>query len=175
MNSQRLEISRLFHRFGFGPRPGEFAFALKQGVDATRSRLLLFVPPARDVGLSAVADPALPDLGNFPQPGTAARAAFDAAMKAQRQMLVLWWLDRMTLAENALVEKMTWFWHGHWATSIGKVEYALPMYLQNQTLRTNALGDFGTQSRAMIMDGALQYWLDGGAISRKRTSTDLTP
>jgi uncharacterized protein (DUF1800 family) len=163
MDTARLEISRLFHRFGFGPKPGEFAQALKQGVDATRAQLLLLVPPAHDISVSAVPDPVLADLGNFPQTGTPARATFDLAMRAQRQMLTLWWLDRMALADNALTERMTWFWHGHWATSIGKVEYSLPMYLQNQTLRANALGDFGTQSRAMIMDGALQYWLDGGA------------
>ena len=163
MDITRLETSRLFHRFGFGPKPGEFALALKQGVDATRAQLLLQVPPAHDIGVSAVMDPVLPDLGNFPQTGTAARASFDVAMRAQRQMLILWWLDRMALADNALTERMTWFWHGHWATSIGKVEYALPMYTQNQTLRAHALGDFGTQSRTMIMDGALQYWLDGGA------------
>lgn len=161
MNSQRLETARLFHRFGFGPKPGEFASALKQGVDATRNQLLN--PPPTDNGLSTVADPVLTDLGNFPQTGTPARAAFDIAMRTQRQILTLWWLDRMALADNALTERMTWFWHGHWATSIGKVEYSLPMYLQNQTLRANALGDFATQARTMIVDDALQYWLDGGA------------
>ena len=173
MDTTRLEISRLFHRFGFGPKPGEFALALKQGVDATRTQLLLLVPPARDVGVSAVVDPVLADLGNFPQPGTPARATFDMAMKAQRQMLTLWWLDRMALVENALTERMTWFWHGHWATSIGKVEYSLPMYLQNQRLRANALGDFGAQSRVMIMDGALQYWLDGGANTVQAPNENL--
>ncbi len=86
---------------------------------------------------------------------------------------MLWWLDRMALAENALVEKMTWFWHGHWATSIGKVEYALPMYMQNQTLRTHALGNFAEQARAMIVDGALQYWLDGGANTVKAPNENL--
>ena len=163
MDTTRLEISRLFHRFGFGPKPGEFAFALKQGVEATRNQLLLLVPPAHDASIRVVPDLVLADLGNFPQTGTPARAAFDIAMKEQRQRLTLWWLDRMALAENALTERMTWFWHGHWATSIGKVEYSLPMYLQNQSLRANALGDFGVQSRTMITDGALQYWLDGGA------------
>lgn len=161
MNVQRLETARLFQRFGFGPKPGEFANALKLGIDATRIQLLS--PPSIDHGLVTVPDPVLTDLGNFPQTGTSARAAFDAAMKSERAMLILWWLDRMALADNALTERMTWFWHGHWATSIGKVEYSLPMYLQNQTLRTNALGDFAIQTRAMIMDGALQYWLDGGA------------
>ena len=120
-----------------------------------------------------MADPILTDLGNFPPQGTPARTDFDLQMKAQRQALTLWWLDRMALADNALTERMTWFWHGHWATSIGKVEYALPMYLQNQTLRANALGDFGTQARTMITDGALQYWLDGGANTAKAPNENL--
>jgi len=161
MNVERLELSRLFHRFGFGPKPGEFAQAIKQGIDVTRSQLL--TPPTADPSAGSVTDPTLTDLGNFPPTGSPARAAFDAQMKMQRQALTLWWLDRMALADNALTERMTWFWHGHWATSIGKVEYSLPMYLQNQTLRANALGDFALHARTMITDGALQYWLDGGA------------
>lgn len=161
MNLERLEISRLFHRFGFGPRPGEFASAVKQGVFATRNQL--FNPPAIDHGLASVPAPVLTDLGNFPPNGTSARTAFDINMRAQRQALTLWWLDRMTLADHGLTERMTWFWHGHWATSIGKVEYSLPMFNQIQTLRTHALGDFASQARTMILDGALQYWLDGGA------------
>jgi len=56
---------------------------------------------------------------------------------------------------------MTWFWHGHWATSIDKVNFALPMFNQNQTLRANALGNFRTMAHAMFDDGALQIWLDG--------------
>ena len=161
MDLQLLETARLFQRFGFGPKPGEFAHALKAGVDATRNQLLN--PATLDQGLKTVTDPQLSDLGNFPQTGTTARTTFDVAMKSQREVLTLWWLDRMALADHALTERMTWFWHGHWATSIGKVEYALPMYLQNQTLRANSLGDFRVQAKTMITDGALQYWLDGGA------------
>ena len=171
MNSQRLETARLFQRFGFGPRPGEFATALKQGVTGARTGLLN--PPAIDGGLSTIPDPILTDLGDFPPVGSAARVDFNTQMKAQRQRLMLWWLDRMALADNAFVEKMTWFWHGHWATSIGKVEYALPMYMQNQTLRTHALGNFAEQARTMIVDGALQYWLDGGANTVKAPNENL--
>jgi len=35
------------------------------------------------------------------------------------------------------------------------------MFNQNNTLRANCLGNFKTMSRAMINDGALQFWLDG--------------
>ncbi len=156
MNAERLEISRLFHRFGFGPKPGEFSVALKAGVPATREKFL--TPSSKTV----IADPVLTDLGPFPFVKTQARVDFNAAMQKQRRDLTLWWLDRMVLADDVLNERMTWFWHGHWATSIGKVEYALPMFMQNKTLRDNALGNFTQQARFMIMDGALQYWLDGG-------------
>lgn len=161
MDSARLEISRLFHRFGFGPKPGEFASALNQGLAATQKQLLN--PPVVDLGSASISDPTLSDLGKFPPQNSPARVDFTMQMKSQRKALMLWWLDKMANADNALVERMTWFWHGHWATSIGKVEYALPMFMQNQTLRANALGNFANQARAMVTDGALQYWLDGGA------------
>jgi hypothetical protein len=48
MNAQRLETSRLLHRFGFGPRPGEYAQALIDGVAATRNKVLTV--PAVDGG-----------------------------------------------------------------------------------------------------------------------------
>jgi hypothetical protein len=40
MDSARLVTARLYHRFGFGPRPGEFAAALRAGNTATRTNLL---------------------------------------------------------------------------------------------------------------------------------------
>jgi uncharacterized protein (DUF1800 family) len=41
------------------------------------------------------------------------------------------------------------------------------MYLQNQTLRKYALGNFGEMANAMLNDGALQFWLDGGENTAK--------
>ena len=160
MDLQRLETARLFHRFGFGPKPNQFARAIKVGLAATRAELLN--PPSSDSGINSLPEPQFSDLGKFPPAGTPERVEFSKQMRQQRKDLTLWWLDRMALSENCLSERMTWFWHGHWATSIGKVEYALPMYKQNQSLRSNALGDFSIQARTMILDGALQYWLDGG-------------
>ena len=53
MNAQRLETSRLLQRFGFGPRPGEYAQAIKDGVEATRAKVLTV--PAIDAGAAKVA------------------------------------------------------------------------------------------------------------------------
>ena len=160
MEAQRLEISRLFARFNFGPMPGQFAQALRDGLSVTSQNLFNTAQP--DPALDALTPPSLPDVGARPsQSNVAATKAFNQLVKAQNEDLVLWWLDRMAIAKNPLIERMTWFWHGHWATSIDKVNFALPMFSQIQTLRTNALGNFKTMAHAMFHDGALQIWLDG--------------
>ena len=53
-----------------------------------------------------------------------------------------WWLGRMMTTPAPLLEKMTLFWHGHFATSVQKVKDAYWMWLQNETLRQNAFGNF---------------------------------
>ena len=171
MNQQRLETSRLFQRFGFGPRPGEYAQAIKDGVEATRAKVLTV--PAVDAGAAAVVVPSITDLGKRPAANSKEIVPFAIAQRDQIQQLRLWWLDRMVLSDHGLTERMTWFWHGHWATSVGKVNYALPMMIQNQTLRTHSLGNFKDMSRAMVNDGALQFWLDGQDSTLKSPNENL--
>ncbi|CAN2169226.1 Protein of unknown function DUF1800 [Candidatus Nanopelagicaceae bacterium] len=158
MDLKRLETARLYNRFGLGPRPGEYAQALKAGVAATKQNLLN--PPQIDSG--AVALPVVTDLGKRPEPNTPEVIAFARGLRVQSEAIEIWWLDQMVATNKPLQEKMVWFWHGHWATSIGKVNYPMPMLLQNQTFRKYALGNFNDFAKAMFMDGALQIWLDGG-------------
>ena len=171
MNAKRLEISRLFHRFAFGPRPGEFAAALTAGVSATRKNILTV--PAVDAGAARVTLPEITDLGPRPKPNTAEVVPFALGMRNQTERLTIWWLDQMALSDHGLTEKMAWFWHGHWATSITKVDHPLAMYKQNQVFRQYALGNFAQMSRAMINDAALQYWLDGQTNTVKAPNENL--
>ena len=171
MNAKRLEIARLSHRFAFGPRPGEFAAALDAGVSATRQKVLTV--PATDAGAARVVEPLITDLGSRPKPNTAEIIPFVTGLRNQTEQLTLWWLDRMALSDHGLTEKMTWFWHGHWATSITKVDHPLAMYKQNQVFRQFALGNFSQMSRAMINDAALQYWLDGQTSTVKAPNENL--
>jgi uncharacterized protein (DUF1800 family) len=73
---------------------------------------------------------------------------------------VLWWLDRMVRGRHPLVERMTFNWHDHWATSNTKVNDVRLMMRQQRTLRRYSLGNFRTMARAMVRDGAMQIWLD---------------
>lgn len=171
METDRLEIARLYHRFGFGPRPGEFKAALANGLSATKTALLSV--PAVDSGAAQVVEPNITNLGPRPDQKTNALIEFNIALRQQIKDLPLWWLDRMALSDHALTERMTWFWHGHWATAIGKLNHAYPMYLQNQTLRKYALSNFGEMTSAMLNDGALQFWLDGGENTAKSPNENL--
>jgi uncharacterized protein (DUF1800 family) len=167
MDMQRLETARLFHRFGYGPKPGEFRSALNQGLTATRQKVLT-------TDTQTLAAPELTDLGPRPAPNSPDIVEYSRALRYQNQLLLMWWLDQMVTSVNPLNEKMTWFWHGHWATSVGKVNYALPMYNQNVTLRKFALGNFTEFAQAMFFDGALQVWLDGGENTVKAPNENLS-
>ena len=171
METDRIEIARLYHRFGFGPRPGEFKAALNTGVAATRAALL--TPPVKDISLAAISEPKITDLGPRPDQKTNELIEFNIQLRQQVKELPLWWLDRMVLADHGLTERMTWFWHGHWATAIGKINFAYPMYIQNQSLRKYALGNFNEMANAMLVDGALQFWLDGGDNTAKAPNENL--
>ena len=171
METDRIEIARLYQRFGFGPRPGEFKAALNTGVAATRAALL--TPPVKDISLAAISEPKITDLGPRPDQKTNELIEFNIQLRQQVKELPLWWLDRMVLADHGLTERMTWFWHGHWATAIGKINFAYPMYIQNQSLRKYALGNFNEMANAMLVDGALQFWLDGGDNTAKAPNENL--
>jgi uncharacterized protein (DUF1800 family) len=156
--AQRLVTSRLVHRFNFGPTPGQYADLLKRGVGATRATVLVHGVP--DPGSESQAALHLPILGDYPPADTTASTVFWDAIFAGQAELTSWWLDRMYLSHYPLTERMTWFWHGHWATAVSKVFYPLPMQKQNSTLRKYALGNFEDMAKSMVVDSALNYWLD---------------
>jgi len=169
---ERRKIARLVHRFGFGPRPGEFNSLLTLGFDSAAN--IYLTSPSSDEFADSQPEPEVSDQGPRPAPNSSAVVAYATEKRAQLSSLTLWLLDRMVLSEHSLRERMTWFWHGHWATSYQKVDDALPMFLQNLTLRAFALGNFATMARAMVNDGALIYWLDGQTNTIKAPNENLS-
>jgi uncharacterized protein (DUF1800 family) len=170
--SERLAISRLSHRFGFGPRPGEFKRLLKLGLP--KAQELLLTKPQFDISADNQPLPNVYDSGRRPPVTSDQLGNFILDKRAQFQTMLFWWLDRMVISDHGLTERMTWFWHGHWATSYTKGDDALPMFIQNQTLRAHALGNFAAMSKAMVNDGALIYWLDGQLNTAKAPNENLS-
>lgn len=71
-----------------------------------------------------------------------------------------WWLDRMFRTQAPLREKMTLFWHDHFATSMQKVKEPSLLYGQNVTFREHALGNFKKLTHAMAQNPAMMLYLD---------------
>ena len=74
-----------------------------------------------------------------------------------------WWLYCMLQGGHPLREKLTLFWHNHFATSLAKVQNATLMFGQNCLLRKHALGRFGPLLQAISRDAAMLVWLDSNS------------
>jgi hypothetical protein len=78
----------------------------------------------------------------------------------ETRRLAYWWQDRMVRTNRPLEEKMTLFWHGHFATSEEKLRDYRKSKLQLETLRRGATGNFGTLLSAVAKDPAMLVFLD---------------
>ncbi len=71
-----------------------------------------------------------------------------------------WWFRRMLLTKTPLREKMTLFWHDHFATSAQKVRQPALLLAQNELFRSHAFGSFKDLTRAIVRDPAMMLYLD---------------
>ena len=71
-----------------------------------------------------------------------------------------WWLDVMRRGDVGVHEKMVWFWHGHFTSSLDKASPSL-MLRQHLLLRKHALGNFRLFMHDIVRDAAMLLWLDG--------------
>jgi uncharacterized protein (DUF1800 family) len=135
-----------------------------------------------DDALTYVADPGatatpLPSFGALPEAGaTSTREQKQARREAQRKQgdqLLTWWLTRMLSAQRPVVERLTFGWHQHWATSLTKVRSAPLMLRQNELLRHKGLGSVTELTRSMVMDPALMVWLDAEKNTRTAPNENL--
>jgi uncharacterized protein (DUF1800 family) len=160
--------AHLLNRAGFGGTPPEIERTLQKGLTAAVRELV-------DVksGAANVTPPLWAHPRNIRAQRMEVKAAkdrgenFKGKVRQVRMMegdeivdLRRWWLDRMLNGPAPLLEKMTLFWHGHFATSIQKVRDAYWMWLQNDTLRRNALGNFRALAKKISRDPAMMIYLD---------------
>lgn len=82
--------------------------------------------------------------------------------------LAAWWLLRMIKTPCPFLEKVTFFWHGHFATGAEKVMDARAMLRQNQLLRKHALGKFEPFVKDISSDVAMLIYLDSEENRRTR-------
>ena len=143
------EAAHLLSRAQYGFTPAELDRSVTDGLDAVLNRLLDIQPESTEFSLAE----------------SALRQA--AISTGGIDSLKIWWLYRMRHSANPLIEKLSLFWHNHFATSNAKVNSVPYMLIQNELIRTHASGDFKRLLHGMSRDTAMLIWLDGNA-NRKR-------
>jgi uncharacterized protein (DUF1800 family) len=142
------KVAHLHRRAGFGATRAELLRDLKDGPEASVTR---FLEPGRPA----------------PDARRVTEVLRQGALRAgDPERLQAWWLYRILNGHDPLREKMTLFWHGHFATSNAKVQSVPLMLRQNELFRRHALGSFGELLAGAVADPAMLVWLDGGS-SRK--------
>ena len=136
LSSTRRRMQHLLRRAGFGYSASELEEYVALGLAGAVERLL--APEAVD---DSAAD--------------AAVAALDVDLEERRAGLWQAWHVRLEQSRRPLLEKLTYFWHGHFATAIHKVGRPELMQLQNETLRLHALGSFRDLLLAVTRDPAM--------------------
>jgi len=162
--------AHLLNRAGFGGTPEEIDAAQHDGLEAAVHRALYPAnkPTADNDDFRAwtipdnIRDRRL-DLRKLEANPTERLKMVRESQVEQRDEIAalrFWWLGRMKETKAPLVEKMTLFWHGHFATSAAKVQNAYWMWRQNESFRRNALGNFEILLKEISRDPAMMIFLD---------------
>ena len=77
-----------------------------------------------------------------------------------------WWFNRMLKTKAPLREKMTLFWHDHFATSIQKVKQPVLLIKQNELFREYAFGNLRDLTQKVVRDPAMILYLDTQSSSK---------
>jgi uncharacterized protein (DUF1800 family) len=157
--------AHLAARAGFGESSAQLERWTQQGLDATVQELLH--PDSDKYSLPSCATPSqFADLrarvvqASDGDEKKEAKRALREAQNHEFYALINWWTQRMLTTRAPLLEKMTLFWHGHFATSAAKVRSPYKLWQQNETLRRNAFGSFVTLTKAISCDPAMMVYLD---------------
>src|SRR3970040_252202 len=79
----------------------------------------------------------------------------------------------MLRTKRPLEEKLTLFWHGHFATGHTKVRDYRMMRQQNAMFRAQAAGSFRTLLGGVLKDPAMLVYLDNGENVKKHPNENF--
>jgi len=149
------DASHLKRRMGFGGTADEINNLMSMGREGAVDYLINYASIPDDA-LTAIAGDGKTaafstDSFNFTDPNSGSNFN-DTEIKR-------WWMTRMVLTKRDFQEKMTLFWHNHFATSLTKVPRQF-MYPQNLTLRAHALDQFDSLLLAIAQNPAMILFLD---------------
>jgi uncharacterized protein (DUF1800 family) len=155
------ESKHLLRRLMFGASKADIDYFTAMNMSDSVDELLNVSttppsPPVNNYNNGRITDPDIA-LGDTWVNGPNNQALYGA----RRLSLKSWWLGQMINQERSILEKMTLFWHNHFATET--VVYQDPIYgYDHQAMfRANALGNFRTLTKLVTVDPAMLNYLNG--------------
>jgi len=155
-----LDARHLLVRTGFTPSQAELAPFVGLSADAAVSRIL----QGAQQNKTQHSTPAFVSASTFIPP---LQLKTQEERMEQRRTQILegvqikqWWLWEMLTTPHPLAERMTLFWHNHFATSQQKVVRSMAMWNQHQLLRKEAMGSFSKLLLGIVRDPAMLIYLD---------------
>ncbi len=131
-------VAHLLRRAAFGGTPDE----IQHGVD---------------IGIDALVDE-LYDRSNAPVLG--GPKTVPGTYNYGSGVLAHWFVRSCVASPTPAIERVMWFWSGHFATSLVKVDTPDLLHHQFLTLRHLGLGRFDDILKAITRDPAMNVWLD---------------
>ncbi|MCC7465155.1 MAG: DUF1800 domain-containing protein [Saprospiraceae bacterium] len=162
----KVEAAHLLRRTTFGLKKAQLDQMLALGNAEAAVDAILSVPTA----------PPAPPINNYnnydpnntyidpevPSGTTWINAPYDVNAEGYRiESWRGWWLNLMLESEANIQEKMTLFWHNHFATKTEALFRGKAAYKHNQMLRENSLGNFKSFVKAVTLDPLMLYFLNG--------------
>lgn len=164
------QVSHLLRRVGFGVKKSDVELLLGMTMDEAVNYVLNIVQP--DVNDKPINDYYFAGDANNNEDGyndpnvplgsSWVDADYDNAAEGYRtESFRGWWFDKMLHDDASIREKMTLFWHNHFATQTESVFYGKVCYEYNKLLRDNCLGNFKTMTKEVTKNVMMLFYLNG--------------
>ena len=180
----------LLNRAGFGGTPAQARALADMGLNKAVDQLVKYESQPVEPVKADLFDNGIMSPPTDEQRETAkkARQSNDenalAALQRERQRkqiddrkqiaeLQKWWIKRMIETPRPLEEKMTLFYHGHFATGYRTIEDSFHMYQQNQLFRKFATGNFAQLAHRIIRDPAMLKYLDNDENQKSKPNENM--
>jgi uncharacterized protein (DUF1800 family) len=152
----RRQAEHLLRRAGFGASRAEVDRAVEAGLEGAVEGLFA-EPEEEEAEFQRTFEAIAGSLVNF----------------EDVSQLQSWWVHRMVQTRVPLREKLTLFWHGHFATSYQKVGEAYLLQIQNDLFRRQAWGTFSELVQEVARDPAMLVYLDGESNSKEHPNENF--
>jgi uncharacterized protein (DUF1800 family) len=157
MLTDREKIAHLYRRFSFGGSISEIDEGVSLGLEKTIQKLV--------------------DYDSVPSNFSVHPYEFAWKDKEEAEVGIwrfrLWWVLGMAASKRPLQEKLTLFWHSHFAVSDAKVENACLMLEYLQDIRSRANGKFADLTKSMAKSPAMMRYLDMERAFRGRPNENF--